>query len=1036
MKFFYLKKLLLLSFLFVVCKVAFTQLQKSIDLVQISNSGEKSLDSCDQPTNVVVDYEEGMPTALVNWDGEQPQEGWILLYGPEGTIDIGWFLSDPENYENPEANMERVHSSPHYLYMNMLHQAPYEIYVISDCGDGLLIASDMAMFVVGERGEEIIGEDCETPFNVSGVQNDSHSIDLSWEPNDGGLYQIAWGPFGLEMNEGFFDDPQTGSVIVSDNPYHLEFPRPGAEEPHGVFIRKFCGDNLFSDWQVPSCMPPIQLDSHMSETEVLLTWTPTGQEMAWQIAYGPQGINPNEEGDPNVHIDNIYNTPSHTLLFTELEQGIDYDFYVRTNCSGNNYSEWAGPGFFSTDFGPCNSVEELYANHVTHQSADILWTPQSGEYHWDVTYGLAPLDPDLATTITVDNPKAILMGLQSSSTYEVFITSKCVSGETAQSENISFTTTESDDIYCIPYFLNGCTYDFIDHLILDGENNTRLYDLNTGCTDSNFNDRTDEIVDLAPGNVYFTRVSHGNFPISGDNLAIWIDFNDDGIFDNETERVGDGALAAAGFTNVNFSIPENANPGQHRMRIMLAFNAYPYQLTPCNDGESISTNGEVHDYMANILSLQNCNNTEAGTTISDFAVCMGEDFTISVTGSSDPATGLERKWQSSPADQNNWSDVSGGLLSTATVYGGIQQPTDFRYVVTCTLSGENSISNILQVSMSNDCYCKPESNCGGPGGLQINNVTLVGETITLNNQTGCSGNGYGDYTIKFAPDLKQGVSYSLFVTANNASLNDDKIKAWIDFNNNKIFEPEEVIMNYPAGLPDYTVTDEFTVPVNVNPGLYRMRVRIGWWGSPTLEGCSILGFGETEDYLIEVIPGEVSEDCPQPFDINVVQESDPTVVSVSWSPGGAESEWEVVHILAGNDPNEGEPLIIQENPTVLIDELEPDTDYEVYVRALCGENNISEWAGPIVFRTGSLFINDTSFEGFRYFPVPATDKLNLKSVVPIEEVTILDLSGKKLMGNTPSAKNSDLDISGLSPGVYFMKVRLNSKSKIYKIIKK
>src|SRR5690606_9838300 len=221
---------------------------------------------------------------------------------------------------------------------------------------------------------------------------------------------------------------------------------------------------------------------------------------------------------------------------------------------------------------------------------------------------------------------------------------------------ISFTTTESDDIYCIPYFLNGCTYSFIDHLILDGENNTELYSLNTGCTDSNYDNRTDEAVDLAPGNQYFARVSIGNIPISGNNLAIWIDLDNDGIFD-ESERVGDGALSSSGFTNVDFIIPEDATPGQYRMRVMLAFNAYPYQLTPCNDGESISTNGEVHDYTVNILTLEDCGEASAGTTIPDFEVCLGEDFSISTNGATEPAHGLERKWQSSAAGQNNWTDL-------------------------------------------------------------------------------------------------------------------------------------------------------------------------------------------------------------------------------------------------------------------------------------------------------------------------------------------------------------------------------------------
>src|SRR5690606_21044593 len=158
-------------------------------------------------------------------------------------------------------------------------------------------------------------------------------------------------------------------------------------------------------------------------------------------------------------------------------------YYVRASCSASSFSSWAGPGSFDTEFLPCNPVENLDARHITHQSADIYWTPLSSESEWEVTYGLAPLDLNEAITLTVNNnPKKILLGLQPSSEYELFITANCVSGQTAQSETISFTTTEGDDVYCIPYFLNGCSFDFIDHLILDGENDTRLYDLNTGCT--------------------------------------------------------------------------------------------------------------------------------------------------------------------------------------------------------------------------------------------------------------------------------------------------------------------------------------------------------------------------------------------------------------------------------------------------------------------------------------------------------------------------------------------------------------------------
>src|SRR5690606_27350851 len=109
--------------------------------------------------------------------------------------------SDPENYENPETNIEHISNNLLTLYINMLNPGSYEIFVVSDCGDGVLVASDRVIFEMGEKGEEVVGEGCETPTNVIGIQNDPYSIDLSWNPQDGEFYQIAWGPFGIEMNE-------------------------------------------------------------------------------------------------------------------------------------------------------------------------------------------------------------------------------------------------------------------------------------------------------------------------------------------------------------------------------------------------------------------------------------------------------------------------------------------------------------------------------------------------------------------------------------------------------------------------------------------------------------------------------------------------------------------------------------------------------------------------------------------------------------------------------------------------------------------
>lgn len=806
--------------------------------------------ACDAPTNVQMEYENGMPTAVLSWDGDTPENGWIVIYGMDGSINIQEFMDDPENYENPEARIQYGSANPNNMYMNMLQPALYDLYVVADCGANGMEASDMYQFMVDDKGQEEIDPGCDTPYNMTVTESGNAAVDIFWEPQDGELYHIAWGPVGLEMNEDFFEHPQTGSVIVSENPYHLIFTGPERFEPRSLYLRKFCGDIIFSEWVEPVCIAPSNLASIQDEEDIILTWTPGDSETSWRIAYGPTGFDVYDESNPDVVRKNTYNTPSYTISVYDVQLGMPYDFYVLSRCSEQNYSDWTGPGSFTPELAPCFAVSDTRARHLTYKTADIYWTPVGGESTWTVTYGVSPLDPNTAITVPVEgNPKVTLTDLDATTQYDMYVTSVCMAGQTVDAEAISFTTTAgSTGGYCTPIFQNGCEYGVvIDHFILTGENETEIYDLNTGCTDSNYDDRTEESVDLAPGSDYLAWTTSGS--ISGDHCVIWIDLNNDGIFE-ESERVAAQTMDSPAET-VLIQIPESATAGERRMRVMVGFAAYPEDLTPC--AETNSSNGEVHDYTVNILELSTCGDAIAGTPMDNFAICADETFTISVFGASAPAQGMDRTWQASPAGQSNWTDIEGSALPSLTLYGGIAQATDFRYVVTCTSSGNSDTSPILAVSMSTNCYCKPiPSNCFGPSGLQINNVFLEGETVTLDNNSTGGGSCYEDYTLKFAPDLNQGENYTLSVTANNATLNEDKMIAWIDFNDNKKFDADEVVLDFSFGLPTQTVTGNFTVPAETPPGDYRMRIRVGWlFSNPG--PCNGIGWGETEDYIVTVV---------------------------------------------------------------------------------------------------------------------------------------------------------------------------------------
>lgn len=106
-------------------------------------------------------------------------------------------------------------------------------------------------------------------------------------------------------------------------------------------------------------------------------------------------------------------------------------------------------------------------------------------------------------------------------------------------------------------------------------------------------------------------------------------------------------------------------------------------------------------------------------------------------------------------------------------------------------------------------------------------------------------------------------------------------------------------------------------------------------------GTSIL---DIDDISIDEAPA-----CPDPNSL-VVDNILDTSASFSWVEGFLENQWEVVVQEAGM----GQPTNAQETVDELsyaVDNLNPGTDYEFYVRARCDASTESEWVGPLTFTT-------------------------------------------------------------------------------------
>jgi hypothetical protein len=91
----------------------------------------------------------------------------------------------------------------------------------------------------------------------------------------------------------------------------------------------------------PTCLEPTGLSATTTlPDQSTLSWTESGTAALWDIEVGASGFSPT--GTPTTTgVTNPY-------LLTGLTASTAYSYYVRADCGGGDYSEWAGPYTFTT----------------------------------------------------------------------------------------------------------------------------------------------------------------------------------------------------------------------------------------------------------------------------------------------------------------------------------------------------------------------------------------------------------------------------------------------------------------------------------------------------------------------------------------------------------------------------------------------------------------------------------------------------------------------------------------------------------------
>jgi hypothetical protein len=133
-------------------------------------------------------------------------------------------------------------------------------------------------------------------------------------------------------------------------------------------------------------------------------------------------------------------------------------------------------------------------------------------------------------------------------------------------------------------------------------------------------------------------------------------------------------------------------------------------------------------------------------------------------------------------------------------------------------------------------------------------VTLYGNGDSIRDNNGCPGTvGPTDLT-RLSTTLSQGGSYTL--TLDRTTCGEyflAIIGAWIDWNQNKVFDSSELLFPYSQQIGSLSFT--FSVPYNARLGQTRMRLQVQEIGSAattTINPCAMFNWGDTKDYSIYV----------------------------------------------------------------------------------------------------------------------------------------------------------------------------------------
>lgn len=351
------------------------------------------------------------------------------------------------------------------------------------------------------------------------------------------------------------------------------------------------------------------------------------------------------------------------------------------------------------------------------------------------------------------------------------------------------------------------------------------------------------------------------------DVRVYLDLNDDGQLDPATERLYQGLAVANPSVALTLASGTAGLVFNRPLRLRIWADAVGGSFTgPCSAPQS----GQVEDYSVVVVP-----NTAPPT--SAFALTYQQLCGPVVLHVTNQSTG--------GATSYRW-DYGDGASSSLTSPPAHTYATAGLYEI--TLVATNAFGNDTArhtVAVAGNCpgYCLAEGRGGSTGAAAYFTRVQVGALDNADVRQ--AGVGYRDFTSRYT-ELRQGQSYPVriespaWLFAGNGPWT--RITAWIDYNQNGVFEASERLGRFTQFSP---LTFSLTVPLHALPGATRLRLQIcdntEYWSA---ESCPPDYFNvSTEDYTVVILPAFVAPQAGFTVDMTPVCTGTVQLRDTSWA---------------------------------------------------------------------------------------------------------------------------------------------------------